>query len=131
MRLCAANRLSFLTRLTTRIRSQNCAKRSKTYFPGKQVYLIFGASEDKNIPGMFAEMKPKIKKLIVTRADHPRALEPEKIIELAEQAGLESEAVSPVESAFARALELSEKDGSIVLSAGSDVRDCGSDEGLE
>ena len=91
----------------------------ETYFPGRQVYLIFGASEDKNIPGMFAEMKPKIKKLIVTRADHPRALEPEKIIQLADQAGLESEAVSPVESAFRRALEYSEKDGSIVLSAGS------------
>jgi dihydrofolate synthase/folylpolyglutamate synthase len=88
-------------------------------FPGTQVYLIFGASEDKNIPGMFAEMKPKIKKLIVTRADHPRALEPEKIIELADQAGLASEAVSPVESAFRRALEYSQKDGSIVLSAGS------------
>jgi dihydrofolate synthase/folylpolyglutamate synthase len=89
------------------------------HFPGRQVYLIFGASEDKNIPEMFAEMKPKIKRLIVTRADHPRALEVEKILELASQAGLESEAVSPVESAFARALENSEKDGSIVLSAGS------------
>jgi dihydrofolate synthase / folylpolyglutamate synthase len=89
------------------------------YFPGKMAYLIFGASEDKNIPGMFAEMKPKIKKLIVTRADHPRALEPEKIIELAKQAGLESEAASSVESALARALENSAKDGSIVLSAGS------------
>lgn len=89
------------------------------HFPGKPVYLIFGASEDKNIPGMFAEMKPKIKKLLVTRADHPRALEPERIIELADQSGLESEAVSPVEAAFQRALELSEEDGSIVLSAGS------------
>lgn len=89
------------------------------HFPGKLAYLIFGASEDKNIPGMFAEMKPKIKKLIVTRADHPRALEVEKIIELAEQAGIESEAVSPVKSALVRALELSSKDGSIVLSAGS------------
>lgn len=89
------------------------------HFPDKEVYLIFGASEDKNIPGMFAEMESKIKRLIVTRADHPRALEPEKIVELANQAGLESEAVSPVASAFARALELSEKDGSIVLSAGS------------
>ena len=58
-------------------------------------------------------MKPKIKRLIVTRADHPRALEPEKIIELARQVGLETE------SAFMRALENSEKDGSIVLSAGS------------
>ncbi len=89
------------------------------YFPGQQAYLIFGASEDKNIPGMFAEMKPKIRKLIVTRADHPRALEAEKIIGLADQAQIESEAVSPVESALARALELSAKDGSIVLSAGS------------
>jgi len=89
------------------------------YFPDKQVYLIFGASEDKNIPGMFAEMKPKIKKLIVTRADHPRALQPEEIVELANQVGVESEAAIPVESALERALELSKNDGSIVLSAGS------------
>ena len=91
----------------------------ETYFPGRQVYLIFGASEDKNIPGMFAEMKSKIRKIIITRADHPRALEVEKIQVLAEQAGLESEALVPVKGALARALELSSNDGSIVLSAGS------------
>ncbi len=91
----------------------------ETYFPGKKVYLIFGASEDKNIPGMFAELKSKIRKIIITRADHPRALEVEKIQQLAEQAGAEFEAVTPVKSALARALELSSKDGSIVLSAGS------------
>lgn len=91
----------------------------QTYFPDKLVYLIFGASEDKNIPGMFAEMKPKLKKIIITRADHPRALEVEKIQQLAEQAGAEFEAVVPVKDALARALELSSKDGSIVLSAGS------------
>ena len=95
------------------------AKTLETYFPGRQVYLVLGASEDKNLAGMFAEMKDKIKKLIVTRADHPRALEPEKILEIAEQAGVESEVLEPVEAAFRRALELSEKDGSIVLSAGS------------
>ena len=89
------------------------------YFPNKPVYLIFGASEDKNIPGMFAEIKPKVKKMFVTRADHPRALEPEQIIELARQAEIPNEAAASVEAAFARALDLSEKDGSIVLSAGS------------
>ena len=89
------------------------------YFPGRQVYLIFGASEDKNIPGMFDEIKPKIRKLIATRADHPRALPPEEIIHLADQAGVPSEVVTPVDAAFRHALELSEKDGSIVLSAGS------------
>ncbi len=91
----------------------------QTYFPDKMVYLIFGASEDKNIPGMFAELKTKIRKIIITRADHPRALEVEKIQSLAEQAGAESEAVVPVNHALARALVLSSKDGSIVLSAGS------------
>ncbi|HRQ22324.1 MAG TPA: folylpolyglutamate synthase/dihydrofolate synthase family protein, partial [Anaerolineales bacterium] len=91
----------------------------ETYFPGKLVYLIFGASEDKNIPGMFAAMKPKIRKLIVTRADHPRALSVDHIQGLAEQAGVESEAAVPVKEALRHALELSAKDGSIVLSAGS------------
>jgi dihydrofolate synthase/folylpolyglutamate synthase len=89
------------------------------YFPSRPVYLIFGASEDKNIPGMFAEIQPKVKKMFVTRADHPRALEPEKILELARQANIPNEAVTPVDSAFGRALDLSAKDGSIVLSAGS------------
>ncbi len=91
----------------------------ETYFPAKKVYLIFGASEDKNIPGMFAALKSKIAKVIVTRADHPRALEVEKIGLLADQAGADWEALVPVKSALARALELSSKDGSIVLSAGS------------
>ncbi|MBI1793653.1 MAG: bifunctional folylpolyglutamate synthase/dihydrofolate synthase, partial [Chloroflexi bacterium] len=89
------------------------------YFPGRPVYLIFGASEDKNIPGMFAEIAPKLKLLLVTKANHPRALEPEKIQELARQAKVPNEAAVPVEAALARALEMSEKDGSIVLSAGS------------
>jgi dihydrofolate synthase/folylpolyglutamate synthase len=89
------------------------------YFPDKKVYLIFGASEDKNILAMFAELKPKIQKIIITRADHPRALEVERIQQLANQAGAESELVTPVKAALARALELSSKDGSIVLSAGS------------
>ncbi|MBM4428327.1 MAG: bifunctional folylpolyglutamate synthase/dihydrofolate synthase, partial [Chloroflexi bacterium] len=78
-----------------------------TYFPGKSVYLIFGASEDKNIPGMFAAMKAKIKKLIVTRADHPRALSVDHIQGLAEQAGVESDAVVPVKEALRHALDLS------------------------
>lgn len=56
---------------------------------------------------------------MITRADHPRALSVEHIQGLAEQAGVESEAVIPVREALRHALELSSKDGSIVLSAGS------------
>jgi hypothetical protein len=43
----------------------------------------------------------------------------ERVVELARQADIQYEALSPVESAFGRALDLSSNDGSIVLSAGS------------
>lgn len=91
----------------------------ETYFPGRQVYLILGASEDKSLKGMLMAMKPKIIKLIATRAEHPRAMKPEKIRQLAEQIGVEAEVVEPIEEALRMGLELSEKDGSILLSAGS------------
>jgi len=89
------------------------------YFPTRPVILIFGASEDKNVLGMFTEWKPRLNCILATKADHPRALEPEQLLELAQQAGVPAEVVSPVESALSRALELSAKDGNIVLSAGS------------
>ncbi len=89
------------------------------YFPGRQVYLIFGASEDKNIPGMFAEIRPRIRQMFITKSFHPRALEPGKISDLADRAGIPYEISPSVGDAFGRALAMSEKDGSIVLSAGS------------
>jgi dihydrofolate synthase/folylpolyglutamate synthase len=89
------------------------------YFPDRAVYLVFGASEDKNIPGMFREMKGKVRRMFITRADHPRALPPGVIAEEAAAAGIPFEVCTPVREAFDRAVELSEKDGSIVISAGS------------
>ncbi len=89
------------------------------YFPERPVYLIFGASEDKNVPGMLAEIHPRLKRVFITRSGHPRALDPQHLLAMAMQAGLPCELQFPVEAALARALEESEKDGSIVLSAGS------------
>lgn len=89
------------------------------YFPGRPIYLVFGASEDKNIPGMFAEMKSKVRRVFITQADHPRALQPESIVAQADRAQLPYEVLTPVREAFRRALELSGNDGSIVVSAGS------------
>ena len=70
-------------------------------------------------PGMFEEIRDKVRCMFVTKADHPRALPPESILPLAERAGIAHEVLNPVAAAFQRAIELSEKDGSIVLSAGS------------
>lgn len=88
------------------------------YFPARPVYLVFGVSEDKMLGDMLEEIRPRATRLIATRADHPRALEAEKIVEMAAQAGVESEAATPVEAALARALELAGSTG-IVMSAGS------------
>ena len=88
------------------------------HFPTRPLYLIFGVSEDKMLLDMIEEIRPRLTKIIATRADHPRALEAEKIVEMARQAGVESEAATPVEAALARALELAGETG-IVLSAGS------------
>jgi len=89
------------------------------YFPGRKVTLIFGVSEDKHLAAMLAAMKPLLARVVATRADHPRALEPEKIVEAARLLGVACEAAVPVETALKRALDLSQKDGSIVVSAGS------------
>jgi dihydrofolate synthase/folylpolyglutamate synthase len=89
------------------------------YFPGRKVILIFGVSEDKHIFAMLSAIKGIISRLLVTRADHPRALEPEKIIETAKEVPVACESAAPVEAALARALELAAETGDVIVSAGS------------
>jgi len=89
------------------------------YFPACPVFLIFGASEDKDVAGMFQVWKPRLARIILTKADHPRALEAGQLLGLAEQARIPAEAATPVAEALRRALELSAKEASLVLSAGS------------
>ena len=90
-----------------------------TYFPERQIVLILGISEDKHLREMLKTIKPLIHTLIITRANHPRALDPEKIGQIAMDIGIPYESVTPVEKALGRALEISENNGSIILSAGS------------
>jgi dihydrofolate synthase / folylpolyglutamate synthase len=89
------------------------------YFPGRPVILIFGASEDKDVTGMFNALKSRLSRLIATKAIHPRALEPGQIAETASRLGIPAEKTERVETALAHALELVSKDGELILSAGS------------
>jgi dihydrofolate synthase/folylpolyglutamate synthase len=88
------------------------------YFPGRPVTLIFGASEDKNVAGMLAALKPRLSRILAVRADHPRALDVEALLGYAGQAGVESEAAASAGEALERAIALAGRDG-LVLSAGS------------
>ena len=48
----------------------------RQYFSFARVFLIFGASSDKNIAGMVAELASLPREVIVTRSHHPRAVAP-------------------------------------------------------
>lgn len=88
------------------------------YFPGYPVILVFGASEDKDIQGMFAELLPRVESLIATQSIHPRAIEPEKLVEFAQQFGKPAYSIPRIEDALQEALTVGQN-GYLVLVTGS------------
>jgi dihydrofolate synthase/folylpolyglutamate synthase len=88
------------------------------YYPGIPVVLVFGASEDKDIEGMFAELMPRVRQVIATRSYHPRSMDPELLLELAHRFGRPAKVVEKVEDAVAEALRIA-GNGALVLVAGS------------
>jgi dihydrofolate synthase/folylpolyglutamate synthase len=80
--------------------------------------LVFGASEDKDIYGMLTELKPGIDQVVATRSTHPRAADPDEIINVANILSLSAVSTNSVEEAMVEAEQLS--DGTrIILVTGS------------
>jgi dihydrofolate synthase / folylpolyglutamate synthase len=75
------------------------------YFPGYPVVLVFGASEDKDIQGMYAELLPRVDSVIATQSIHPRAIDPHQLVELTHPYGIPARAVSSIEDALLEALQ--------------------------
>ncbi|MDR3576951.1 MAG: bifunctional folylpolyglutamate synthase/dihydrofolate synthase [Anaerolineaceae bacterium] len=88
------------------------------YFPGRPVVLLFGASEDKDIHGIFSALLPRVKQVIATQSIHPRALAADKIVTWVHQFGIPAQAVLPLEQALTKALEAA-GDEAIVVATGS------------
>jgi dihydrofolate synthase/folylpolyglutamate synthase len=88
------------------------------YFPEIPVILIFCALEDKDITGILEELKPRLKCVVATQADHPRAPSVEWIAEQVKKARIPVEAATPAAKALERALELAGGQ-KLVLAAGS------------
>jgi dihydrofolate synthase/folylpolyglutamate synthase len=88
------------------------------YFPGQKVTLVFGASRDKDVSGMFAKLMPRIDRVILTRSYHPRSMEPEELIEYVHRFGKPAEVVEKVEDALDYAVETTAADN-LVLATGS------------
>lgn len=88
------------------------------YFPGLPVILVFGASEDKDIAGMFAELMPCIRLLIATRSFHPRAYDPVELVDLAHRWGRPAKVIDKVEDALEEAIRVAAGEA-VVLVTGS------------
>ncbi len=88
------------------------------YFPGLPVICIFAVLEDKDAAGILKNLKPRLNRLVVTQADHPRALEREKLALMAKEMGIPVESERSASSALERALGLA-GDDKLILVAGS------------
>jgi dihydrofolate synthase/folylpolyglutamate synthase len=88
------------------------------YLAGMPVVLVFGSSEDKDAYGMFAELLPRVHRVITTQSIHPRAMDAVKLVELAHNFGCPAQAILPVEDALHHAIDLAGQDCAVVV-AGS------------
>lgn len=85
------------------------------YLNGKPIILLFGSSEDKDVRGMFSHLLPRVRTLVATRSTHPRAMEPELLVELANQFGKHAVETQSVEEGLAEAIRLAGRDSAIMV----------------
>jgi dihydrofolate synthase / folylpolyglutamate synthase len=96
----------------------------RDYFPGRAVTLVFGASRNKEVAGMFADLLGEgaeaVARVIFTEASSPRAWAASELMTLA-QAGAPDcpmQVVVPAAQALEKALELTPPDD-VILVCGS------------
>jgi dihydrofolate synthase/folylpolyglutamate synthase len=88
------------------------------YYPGKRVILVFGASEDKDIEGMLTELMPSVKGFIAVKSFHPRAIDPDKLVDMAQAFGHPVTCIDDIPQAVENALQMVGEDD-LVLVTGS------------
>jgi len=81
----------------------------KAYFPGKRIFLVFGTSCDKDIPGIINELVSFPSQVIVTRASHSRAAPLPTLAAEFTKRGIEPETERTVTEAISRAFSLAGK----------------------
>ena len=88
------------------------------YFDFNRLILILGASSDKNIAGMVAELTSLPSAVIVTRSQHPRAVEPARLASEFSKWGITAVAAKNVASALELALNQAAP-GDLICATGS------------
>jgi dihydrofolate synthase/folylpolyglutamate synthase len=88
------------------------------YYPGLPVILVFGASEDKDIKGMFTELQPQVTRIVATKSTHPRAADPDQLVDIAQEIGVPAISTASLEIALDQA-ELLAEGKAVILVSGS------------
>ncbi len=92
------------------------------YFPGRPAHLLFGASSDKDVDGMFAELLAgaTVTRATMVQAVHPRAIEPDELAARArtQRPDLWVAAYPSVARALAEALTLAAPE-TVIVACGS------------
>ncbi len=86
-----------------------------TLLSEKRVHLVFGASNDKDIAGMFEELLPHATSLILTHSHHVRAADPHWLAELAGRSNITPYETANVAEALARARGIATGDDLILI----------------
>jgi dihydrofolate synthase/folylpolyglutamate synthase len=81
----------------------------KAYFPRKRIFLVFGTSCDKDIPGIINELVPLSPQVIVTQTSHSRAAPISTLAAEFSKRGIEPETGKTVTEAISRALSLADR----------------------
>ncbi len=87
-------------------------------FPRARRHFIFGASGDKDIVGMFAELLPKATSLILTQSHNPRAADPVRLATLTEKSKIETSIAPDLSSALRDARQRAGR-GDVICVTGS------------
>jgi dihydrofolate synthase/folylpolyglutamate synthase len=98
--------------------ARSLKKALKHYFEGERAILVMGASGDKDVAGVIAELAPLFDRVIVTRSRHPRAMAPAPLAAEFARHGIKARIAEDVPSALSQALALAGKKDLVCL-AGS------------
>ena len=88
------------------------------YFADRNLVLMLGMLEDKDIDTVLEILMPVFDKVVVTEPDNPRKISADKLKAKIEKYTGNVEAVEKIEDALERVLEVAEE-GDVVISAGS------------
>ncbi len=81
----------------------------------RKLVVIFGAARDKDVAGMLSEIARLHGTLIATESHNPRAAEPETLVELASESGLQAQTAGDVGEALGLARSLAGPDGVVCV----------------